>query len=229
MTVTEVCADQGQRVRGHAKRVLVVDDHETFAELLAKALASEDDFECVGIAHSAAVGFAAAVKHQPDIVVMDIQLGAESGLAAAQRIRGALPEVVVAVLSAHGDPSWVAKAAQSGASAFAPKSGSLAELLSVLRRARNGGMLVAPSLFQERVATAPTAQLESPLSAREIEVLALMGRGSTPHEIARVLGITVNTCRGHVKSIHAKLNVRSQLEAVVKAQRLGLLAISDAS
>lgn len=206
-------------------RVLIVDDHHTFADLLAIALSSQTDFDCVGTAGTGAAALDLVRRERPDIVVMDIQLGSESGLDAARRIRELLPDAVIVVVSAHRDPNWVVRAAQAGASAFAPKSGSLTEMLTVLRNARNGSMLVAPSMFQAVVSQAgdPSEHAEK-LTAREQDVLVLMGRGVAPTEIARILNISVNTCRGYVKSIHAKLGARSQLEAVVKAQRLGLIA-----
>ena len=213
---------------GVTSRVLIVDDHNTFADLLAMALSSEEDFQCVGTASTGAAALDLATRLRPDIVVMDIQLGAESGLDVARRIRDLLPNSVIVVVSAHRDPNWVVRAAQSGASAFAPKSGSLTEMLSVLRGARNGSMLVAPSLFQQVVGAMPEPKLPAEkLTAREQDVLVLMGKGVAPTEIARVLNISVNTCRGYVKTIHAKLGVRSQLEAVVKAQRLGLIKVTD--
>jgi DNA-binding NarL/FixJ family response regulator len=209
--------------------VLIVDDHSTFAELLALALNGQADFECIATAATAAEAVATSLRLQPDVVVMDIQLGRDSGLEAARRIRAALPHVVIVVVSAHRDPTWVVRAAQAGASAFAPKTGSLSEILSVLRGARNGGMLVAPSLFNAVAAVIPeSGGLVDKLTGREQEVLVLMGRGMVVAAIAKVLNISVHTCRGYVKSIHAKLDVRSQLEAVVKAQRLGLIEAVDA-
>jgi DNA-binding NarL/FixJ family response regulator len=209
-------------------RVLVVDDHHTFAELLAIALQTEAGFECVGTASDAATAMQVAVRTRPDVVVMDIELGPEDGLAAARRIRDVLPETVIVVVSAHCDPSWVAKAAQAGASAFAAKSGSLSEMVAVLRSARNGSMLVAPTLFGPvpQPGLSRTKKVGT-LTGRELEVLVLMGKGAAASEIACVLGITLNTCRGYVKAVRAKLGVRSQLEAVVKAQRLGLISASD--
>ena len=206
--------------------VLIVDDHHAFADLLAMALANEPDFDIVGSADTADSAVKLAVRTRPRMVVMDIQLGGQDGLAATRRIREVLPEAVVVVISAHRDPSWVAKAASAGASAFAPKSGSLTEMLSVLRRARNGSMLVAPSLFRPAsgVPAYPTGSAPvDTLTLRERDVLALMGKGVAPAQIAHVLNISVHTCRGYVKSIHAKLGARSQLEAVVKAQQLGLI------
>ncbi len=102
-------------------------------------------------------------------------------------------------------------------------------MLSVLRGARNGGMLIAPSLFNAAAAVIPeSGGLIEKLTGREQEVLTLMGRGMGVSAIARLLSISVHTCRGYVKSIHAKLDARSQLEAVVKAQRLGLIEAIDA-
>ena len=216
-------------LRNRVSRVLIVDDHSTFSELLSLALSSESDFACVGTASDIASAVALAGRYRPDLVVMDIQLGQESGLDATRRIRAVVPEAVVVVVSAHREADWVVRAAQAGASAFAPKSGSLTEMLSVLRGARNGTMLVAPSLFKAAAAAVPTSsQVPEKLTSREQEVLVLMGQGIAPSAIARLMNISLNTCRGYVKTIHAKLGARSQLEAVVKAQRLGLIEATDA-
>jgi DNA-binding NarL/FixJ family response regulator len=207
--------------------VLIVDDHTAFAELFAMALETESDFVCVGTAADGADAVDMAMSTKPDIVVMDIELGAESGLDVGRRILEVHPEAVVVVVSAHRDPSWVAKAAQAGASAFAPKSGSFREMMQVLRAAKKGSMLVAPSLFRRTAnIAAESHRATERLTAREQDVLLLMGRGVAAAEMARVLNISIHTCRSYIKAIHAKLGVRSQLEAVVKAQQLGLIDVS---
>jgi DNA-binding NarL/FixJ family response regulator len=210
-------------------RVLVVDDHQTFADLLSLALSSEPDLECVGTAGSAAQAVAMAVEVRPDVVVMDIQMPGQDGLAATRQLRERLPDAVIVVVSAHRDPTWVLRATQAGASAFVPKNGSLTEMLDVLRRARIGGMLVAASAFATAVAVEPdgTAAPRVELTQRERDVLGCLSRGMAPKAIARVLGISLHTCRGYVKSLLAKLNAGSQLEAVVTAQRLGLIGPSE--
>src|SRR5688572_30388042 len=151
---------------------------------------------------------------------MDIEMPRQDGLAATRRIREVAPDAVVAVVTTHRDPDWVVRATQAGASAFIPKDGSLAEMIDVLGRVRPGQMLVAPSTFS----SAPTSgskpastEARPQLTRREQEVLDCLGRGMQIKTIARVLGITLETCRGYVKSLHAKLGARSQLEAVVKA------------
>jgi DNA-binding NarL/FixJ family response regulator len=220
-------ADNGQG--RSALRVMIVDDHQTFAELLSFALSAEPDMECVGTASSAAEGVAMAQDLQPDILVMDIEMPRQDGLSATRRIREVSPKAVIVVVTAHRDPEWVVRATQSGASAFVPKNGSLSEMLDVLRRAQQGGMLVAPSAFSLGVAAAAVQSRSAvpTLTQRERDVLACLGRGMAPKAISRVLGISINTCRGYVKSLLAKLEVNSQLEAVVKAQELGLLEIRE--
>src|SRR3954451_8445842 len=139
--------DRGVGADGAPLRLLVVDDHKTFADMLSLALSAEPDLQCVGTAGSAAQAVAMAAELRPDVVVMDIQMPGQDGLAATRRLREVVPELVIVVVTAHRDPQWVLRATQAGASAFVPKNGSLPEMLDVLRRARNGGMLVAASAF----------------------------------------------------------------------------------
>jgi DNA-binding NarL/FixJ family response regulator len=103
-----------------------------------------------------------------------------------------------------------------------PKNGSLQEMIAILTSVQAGHMVVAPSTFTSGAAT--TTQEEPPdLSQREIEVLRLLARGTPVRDMAPALGITVNTCRGYIKTVRRKLDSASQLEAVLKARELGLL------
>ncbi|SDG31286.1 response regulator transcription factor [Klenkia brasiliensis] len=213
------------RTRNATTRVLVVDDHRSFAELLSAALGAAG-MEPVGVASSADEAVEAVLDLRPDVVVMDIEMPHQDGLSATRRIRALAPDTVIAVVSAHGDPAWVVRANQAGASAYIPKNGSLQEMLDVLGRCRAGQMVIAPSTFAGHGAHgAPAAPARDVprLTAREQEVLTCLGRGLPVKTVARTLGITVETCRGYVKSLHVKLGVSSQLEAVITAQSLGLL------
>ena len=160
-----------------APSVLVVDDHRTFAELLAGALGASG-MSCVGTASSADEGVAMALELQPDIVVMDIEMPRQDGLTATRRIREAAPMTIVAVVTAHRDPDWVVRAAQAGASAFIPKDGSLAEMIEVLSRVQAGQMLVAPSTFASGpAATRPGTQYRgdgrpSPAASRRFSTVS---------------------------------------------------------
>jgi DNA-binding NarL/FixJ family response regulator len=203
--------------------ILVVDDHQTFAEMLSVALDAVPGLRCVGIAHSAAVGVAEARRLQPDIVMMDIQMPREDGLAATRRIREAVPSAVVAVVTAHTTAEWVGKAAQAGASAFIPKNGSLQEMISILTSVQPGQMVVSPTTFAVTATATPATAAAPDLSQREIDVLRLLAQGTSVKEMAPALGITLNTCRGYIKTVRQKLQAASQLEAVLKARQLGLL------
>lgn len=203
--------------------VLVVDDHRSFGDLLAAALTTVPDMRCVGTATTAAEGVDMAARLRPDIVVMDIEMPGQNGLTATRQILAAAPGTAVAVMTAHRDPQWVSRAAQAGASGFIPKDGSLTEMIGVLRSITPGQMVVAPSTFA-RPTVVTDVQHDTPrLTEREREVLQLLGQGLTAAGIGRVLGISLNTSRGYIKTLHAKLGVTTQLEAVVRAQHLGLI------
>lgn len=224
--------DAGRPRTADEVKVLVVDDHRAFADLLAFALSTIPGIGCVGTAATGAEAITMAVDLRPDVIVMDIEMPQQDGLATTRRILGLIPDAVIVVVSAHRDAEWVVRAAQAGASAFAPKDGSLEEILDVLWRVRPGSMLVAPSAF---AGGAPPAQARPAaggpvpsLTQREREVLAWLGRGLQPKEIAQLLGISVHTARDYVKSLHTKLGVRSRVEAVVKAQQLNLIDVTRA-
>jgi DNA-binding NarL/FixJ family response regulator len=204
------------------RRVLVVDDHAVFAELLTLALDGLADFHCVGVAASVSDAVDLAARLRPDIVVIDLLLGDEDGLEVVRQLRAARADVVLVVVSARSDAGTVTAIVAAGANGFAPKSGAFGEAASVLRRARAGSFFVPPSLLARATSTVPAPAIH-PLTGRESDVLSLMGHGASAPEIARILNISLTTCRGHVRALHRKLGVSTQLGAVVEAERIGLI------
>ena len=211
-------------------RILIVDDHNTFAELLAEALDREADLCTVGLANNGRRAIELCDTLRPDLVVLDYHLPDESGLSVAALILAQAPATRIVMLTGDPTPEILERAASIGVCAFLPKDGSLIGMLDTLRHARVGGFMVHPSLVAQLSAQwrlheyNPAVQA---LTRRELEVLHLMARGNDVRANALTLGISENTCRGYVKSILAKLEVHSQLEAVVSATRLGLVGVNE--
>lgn len=208
------------------RRVLIVDDHRTFTDLVRLALAAEDDLECVGAAHDAASARVMTARHHPDVLLMDVNLGKDDGLALAADLATIYPRLCIIVLSAHCDARVVRRAAAAEVCALVPKDGSFPDLLRVLRTPPSGRLRVHPGLIGPRGGQDRTAARRPPaaeLTRREQSVLELLAEGREVRAIARELGISLNTCRGHVKTLLIKLDAHSQLEAVVVASRNGLL------
>jgi len=207
-------------------RIVVIDDHRTFAELLAAALDREPDLDCVGVAHKVETGVALCAAVTPDLVVLDYRLPGGDGLRAAELILANDPSTRILMLT--GDPTAQAmhRAASLGICGFLPKDGALGILLDVLRMLRAGEFVVAPALISRLHMLSSTIDSPGPnLTVREMEVLRLMAGGHDVATNARTLGISAHTCRGYVKSILLKLDAHSQLEAVAVAARMGMLGV----
>ena len=211
-------------------RVIIVDDHTTFTELLLGALDREPDLCTVGTASSVRGAIELSKTLSPDLVLMDYHLPDGSGLSAAARILSRAPSTRIVILTGDPTPETIEQAAAIGICAYLPKDGSLAGLLNTLRHARNGTFLVHPSLVAQLSARRRLHENDltaASLTRRELDVLQLMATGNDVKANALALGISENTCRGYVKSILAKLKAHSQLEAVVLATRLGLVLVRE--
>lgn len=205
--------------------MLVVDDHRVVAETFRMAIDVEDGVECVGLAANVEEALALVAERSPDVVLMDVRLPGVDGIEGTRRVKALRPSVRVLIVSAYTGVDVVARAAAAGASGVLTKEGALGDMVNALKNAGSSGMIV------DSLALGPTAdQRPAPaprparnLTEREVEVLTLMSEGLNPKSIAVHTGISLQTARGHVKSIMAKLDAHSQLEAVVIAAREGLV------
>jgi DNA-binding NarL/FixJ family response regulator len=208
-------------------RVLVVDDHRTFTDLVCLALNDQPDLDCVATAHDSAEARLQVARHRPQIVLMDVDLGTEDGLDLTAELVREDPELLVVVLTAHGNARVMRRAAAAGACALLPKDGSLPDLLHGLRNARHGELFVHPGLLRTLVVEQePQRRGGAPrpeLTPRESRVLQLLAEGRSVNDIAGELKISVHTTRGYVKTLLSKLGAHSQLEAVVVAGIHGLV------
>ena len=208
-------------------RVLVVDDHLTFAELLARALDAEDDMVCVGHARDADEAVLLVGQLRPDLVLMDLELPGRDGISVTAQLTAEYPDLKVLILTAHAGAGELTRAGAAGACGFLAKDGSLDEVLDALRTAHCGSLMLPAQLAAGFAQQPASGAVDVGLTPRELEVLRLLGQGRDPRGIARELGVSLYTCRGYVKSVLAKLDVHSQLEAVVVASRSGLIRVGE--
>jgi DNA-binding NarL/FixJ family response regulator len=217
-------------------RVVVVDEFPIFCEALGSAISIEPDLQFVGSATTASEAVDLVEQHSPDVAVIDGDLSTDrtgdfDGIEATKRIKEVRPETRVLILTGRMDLDAMARAASTGACGFLPKTSKLAAICQAIRTAKEGGMfvereLVAPLVDRLRVSARRPIEggsARAEITDREKEVLTLLGEGLDVGVIARRLGISLNTCRGHVKSLLSKLGSHSQLEAVVEAVHQGLL------
>jgi DNA-binding NarL/FixJ family response regulator len=207
------------------RRLVVIDDHQTFADLLRVALSDEDDLDCVGVAYDLDSGLELVGEHLPDLVVIDYQFEGDErdGVLGAGLIAERYPATQVVLLTGHADAQLMQRAAAVGVSSLMAKDGSLPDLLLALRTARHDGFAVHPQLLGTLISGPSSIPSRADLSSREHDVLVMLTMGLDARGIADRLGISLSTCRGHVKTLLRKLGAHTQLEAVAIARRQGLV------
>jgi two-component system response regulator DesR len=194
-------------------RVLVVDDHDVVHWGFRLMLGELDWVERCLSARTGDEALDLTRRYAPDVALVDLFLGEESGPDVCERLRGERPELRVLLISGAGRIS-VSTARACGASGFVPKDWPAADIARAVRMVALGIALFEP-------APAPAPQLV--LSGREREVLERVAAGATNREIAAQLHLSPHTVKEHTSALYRKLEVRNRAEAVQRAQRLGLL------
>ena len=211
--------------------VLIVEDHQVLAEGLELALERHEDLDVVGWAGTVQEALALARERRPQVVLMDFHLPDGTGAEAAGRLREELGDVAIVFLSADSSEEALMAAIESGASGYLVKSGAAAQVADAVRRAAEGEMLIPAATLagllarqrQRQREEAAVQQLAGQLTPREREILRLMAQGLDNRAIADKLFISFTTVRGHVQNILEKLDAHSKLEAVARANQLGLI------
>ena len=209
--------------------VALIDDHEMFAESLARILERETDIVVVGQALSVADGLELVDRTSPQVVLVDLHLPDGRGTDLASAIRERNPDVQVLMLTGSGEGDALLEAIDAGCVGFVTKDRAVVELTAAIRAAAVGESYVDPSVLMGlmgRIQRRTSGGVGKDLSAREREVLELLGAGVSTANIAAQLFLSVHTVRNHVQSILTKLGAHSKLEAVAIATREGLLGSS---
>lgn len=202
---------QSPRRQSHRLDVLVVDDHEVVRWGLRLLLDRQSWVGRCVVAATSDEAIEQASAHAPDVALVDLFVGAESGAELCLALREVSPATRMLLMSGAGRIS--APAAQAtGATGFVSKDWPAADVVMAVRMVANGMTVFGP----------PEEPVASPLSERELQVLDLIAKGATNQEIADALALSPHTVKDHASAVYRKLDVRNRSEAVQRAARLGL-------
>ncbi|MEU4693971.1 response regulator transcription factor [Actinoplanes sp. NPDC023714] len=197
-------------------RILLADDEHLIRGALAALLALEDDLVVVGQAATGAEAIAAARALEPDVAVVDLQMPDLDGVTVAARLRTEVPACRTMIVTSHGRPGHLKQALAAGVRGFLPKTVSADDLAMVVRTVHAGGRYVDPQLAAEAISAG-----DSPLTAREADVLQLAASGAPVEEIARRASLSAGTVRNYLSSAAGKLGAANRHEAARMARRRG--------
>jgi len=213
-------------------RVMVVDDDELMRTGLRAVLSSDEGIEVVEEAGDGEQAVRRARRSRPEVVLMDVRMPGQDGIAATADLLAAVPEVKVVILTTFEEDEYIHGALRAGASGFLLKRTSPEDLTAAIHRVSAGEALLSPSVTRrviDQMVARPIARTGdvprlAELTAREREVLELIAQGLSNREIAAQLVVEETTVKTHVKRVLSKLGVRDRVHAVIVAYETGVVA-----
>jgi DNA-binding NarL/FixJ family response regulator len=201
-------------------RVAIVEDNSTLRQYLFELIENTPGHRCVCACSSAEEALKKIPSEFPDVVLMDIHLPGESGIACTARLREKMPKIQVIMLTVYKDIKMIFQALKAGACGYVLKRAHEKEILEAIAEVRAGGApmtsqvarMVVRSFLEKSSERSDTEQL----SPREMEILALVAQGQSNKEIGSQLHISSGTVRIHLSHIYEKLHVRCRTEAAAK-------------
>lgn len=199
-------------------RLVLADDQALVRGALAALLDLESDLSVVGEAGSGAEVLEVVEATAPDVVLMDVEMPGLDGLEATAQLRERHPATRVLIVTTFGRPGYLRRALQAGASGFVVKDTPARALADAVRRVHAGLRVVDPTLAADSLALG-----ESPLTARETEVLRAAAAGGSVADIAKAVNLSEGTVRNHLSAVIGKTMARNRADAVRIAQDSGWL------
>ncbi|KAA0548339.1 response regulator transcription factor [Bacillus sp. BGMRC 2118] len=223
-------------------RIVIIDDHQLFREGVKRILDFEANFEVVAEGEDGSEALAIVEKHQPDVVIMDINMPTLNGVEATAQLIEEFPDTKVIILSIHDDENYVTHALKTGAQGYLLKEMDAEQLVDAVNIVAEGGSYLHPkvthNLVKEyrRLATTSNSkavgkkeiEIRRPLhllTRRECEVLQLLADGQSNRTIGETLFISEKTVKNHVSNILTKMNVNDRTQAVVVAIKNGWVEV----
>lgn len=204
-------------------RILLVDDHDIVRLGLMTLLNDQPDMEVVGEASTAGEAVRAAVKLQPDVVLMDIRLPGEGGIEATSQVTRSVSNSKVVMLTSFADDQLVVRAIRAGAVGYVLKQVGNEELLRAIRAAARGEALLDPSTTARLLSRVREAERKADedafrdLSDREMDVLVHLAKGKTNAEIGALLNLSEKTVGNYVGNMFEKLHLNNRIELAAYA------------
>jgi len=207
-------------------RIVLADDHTLILEGFRSLL--ESQCELVGTARDGRSLVEAALRHRPEVVVLDISMPLLNGIDAARQIRKALPETKILFLTMHANPAYLREALAAGASGYLLKTSAAEELAAAVQKIARGETYFTTGFAEdvgERSGTPPPtiSRSRSELTARQREILQLVAEGRTAKQIGGILNVSVQTVAFHKYKIMNKLGLRTTAELTKYAIQEGLV------
>ena len=199
-------------------RLLLADDQALVRGALAALLNLEPDLEVVAEVASGDAVLDAVREHRPDVALLDVEMPGLDGISATAAVRDAFPDTRVLIVTTFGRPGFLRRAIQAGAAGFVVKDTPAAQLADAVRRVHAGLRVVDPALATDSLVAG-----ESPLTARETEVLQAARDGSSVATIAKRLYLSEGTVRNHLSSAIGKTGAATRAEAARIAHDNGWL------
>jgi DNA-binding NarL/FixJ family response regulator len=203
-------------------RVAIADDHRVVRVGLQQLLETIDDVDLVGAADGGEAAVALCSETTPDVLLLDLAMPDLDGIGVTRRVSALSPETKVIVFTAFGDREEVVAALEAGAVGYLLKDAEPGELGSAIRAAAGGEAPLAPKAAAALLEELGRAQLRSDLTVREQEVLTLLVRGFSNKQIARRLGISEKTVKGHLTNLFQRIGVSDRTQAALWAERNGI-------
>jgi len=213
-------------------QIMIVDDHPLFREGLKTIVSRDEKYAVCAEAGNGMEGVRLALKHKPDIMLVDISMPDKSGIHVIRELREKLEETRFVIISMHSEADYIVEAFRAGATGYMIKDSAAAQLIKGLDTVAAGDLFLDSALSQEVVfklmqdKTAPEEESTDPystLTPREQEVMRMLAEGLTPREVARELFISPKTVENHRTNLMKKLNLKSTVELIRYAARLGLI------